>query len=115
MSGRRLSLADQVLVNCLIFLAHQVREHAANTDMVLGVIGEVLPACSNDIPQMEGPIRTAIELLALGPRRNAMRGEWGFARSAAGDACAQFAFWRAGLALDALRAATNTGKSDAAA
>lgn len=116
MAERRLSLADQVLVNALIFLANQRLEHVGNTDLALDVIREVLPACSTDIPQMEAPIRAAVELMALGPRRAKMRGAWGFARSAAGDACAQFAFWRAGLALDALRSATTTtGKTDAAA
>jgi len=116
MSSRKLTLADQALANVLIFLAVQVQEDAARTDMALAELPALLPQASPEIPAMARLVHAGFGAMAAGPRRRAPEhsGTWAGARLDLCAAVADFAFWRAGLALDALRTTTPDRKGDAA-
>ena len=107
MSGApKLSLADQALVNLMIGLSSWPPPGARVMDLALQELGELIPA-TTDHPEIRKLVPLAFELAAIGPRRDDpdYHAKWGFLRRDVSAAVGSFALWRAGLALDALRAA----------
>lgn len=114
MTQQRLTLADQALANTLIFLAVQTIEDE-RTDMALRELRELVPAASREIQWMNKLANAALDIMTTAPgRRSKQSGAaWAAAQMTLRAAVADFAFWRGGLALDALRAALPP-KGDAA-
>lgn len=103
--GAKLTLADQALANLMIGLASFPPPGDRVMDLALQELGELIPATS-DHAQIRRLVPLAIELAAIGPRRGDRdyHAKWGFLRRNVSAAVGSFALWRAGLALDALRA-----------
>lgn len=114
-SGRKLTLADQALANALIFLAAQMTQDE-RTDMVLRELPDLLPAASRDIRWMAALAAAGAEVMTAAPRRGQKQHApaWAAAQLTLRAAVADFAFWRGGLALDALRATLPPKEGDAA-
>lgn len=102
---RRLSLADQALANALAFVALPVIEDE-RMSMVLGELPGLLPAASTQIPAMARLVHAGVSIMAIAPRRQSMSADWCGALMELRAALAEFFFWRGGMAIDALRAAT---------
>ena len=115
MSSPRLSLAYQALANALIFLSAQVTQDE-RTEMVLRELPELVPAATLAIRQMGALAAAGQEIMAAAPKRGRKEGAtaWATAQMSLRAAAADFAFWRGGLALDALRATLPKQDGDAA-
>lgn len=108
---RGLSVAQQVLVNSLGFLAVQVIEDD-RWPLVLAVLDEALAAAPRDTALAERLCAAAEAIRATAPLRNrpGSHADWAMAMMATQAVLAEVFFWRGGLALDALRAAPPTPK-----
>lgn len=105
---RRLTLADQALINVLAAIQLPVIIEPAREDMLIAVLREVLPGSSSEHPQMM-PLIEAAKGFLDGPVSDAPRTV--SARLLAAGPLADFFMGRAGQALEAMRAAKNGGEN----
>jgi hypothetical protein len=105
---RRLTLADQALINVLAAIQLPVIIEPAREDMLIAVLREVLPGSSSEHPQMM-PLIEAAKGFLDGPVSDAPRTV--SARLRAAGPLADFFMGRAGQALEAMRAAKNGGEN----
>lgn len=105
---RRLTLADQALINVLAAIQLPVIIEPAREDMLIAVLREVLPGSSSKHPQMM-PLIEAAKGFLDGPVSDAPRTV--SARLRAAGPLADFFMGRAGQALEAMRAAKNGGEN----
>ena len=107
--GRRMNLADQVLVNALAAIVLPVVHDPARERMLIEILREVLPQASEEHPQMMA-VYEAAKGFFDGPVLDVPR-EVG-AKARAVEPLVRFFEARTGAALDAFRAA-KTGVADA--
>lgn len=100
-----LSRHDQILLNALGFIVALTVEDK-RLPMMIEVIAEILPQAEAHSALTDALHAACREVLVAWPSRNrpGQHANWAYAMLRAQSACAAVFYWRAGMALDALRA-----------
>lgn len=110
--------AHKVMVDCMGFLLTNIDSQNPNCEMVLAVLGEVLPACNRIgtplVDDLTGAARRIFQAAPAAFTREGA-GEWLLAQLAGEGPFQRWCLWRVGIALDAYRASRNQGGKDVSA